>query len=218
MLSMIFLLEGGDEVCQSFGALRRETVMIDAGHGGEDGGAEGSEGVLEKHINLAVSEKLEHILNLCGVNTEMIRRNDEALLSGKGDSVRERKVADIKKRVEIIRNTPRVTLISVHQNSFPEENCKGAQVFFSKSNENSKILAKSIQTTLKAGIDETNRRVEKQNDKSIYILENVTCPAVLVECGFLTNHDEAKLLKKDTYQTKLAMCMAAGFLRYQNEK
>ncbi len=218
MLSMLFLLQGEGESQQSFGEIREMTVMIDAGHGGEDGGAKGPDGVLEKQINLAVSEKLEHIMNLCGVNTDMTRRSDEALFFDERSSVRERKVADIKKRVKKIQNTPHVTVISVHQNSFPEENCKGAQVFFSKSNVNSKALAKNVQTALKVGIDEKNHRTEKQNDKTIYILENVNCPAILVECGFLTNAEEAKLLKKDTYQTKLAMCIAAGFLRYQNEK
>ncbi len=218
VLSMLFLLERGEESRQSFGELHGVTVMIDAGHGGEDGGAKGPDGILEKQINLVVSEKLEHIMNLCGVNTDMTRRSDDALFFDERSSLRKRKVADIKKRVEKIQNTPQVTLISVHQNSFPQDNCKGAQVFFSKSNANSKLLANNVQSALKAGIDENNRRVEKQNDKTIYILENVNCPAILVECGFLTNHEEAKLLKKDTYQTKLAMCIAAGFLRYQNEK
>lgn len=219
MLSTLFLLEGAEEIRQTFdGEVQEMTVMIDAGHGGEDGGAQGPDGVLEKQINLAVSEKLEHIMNLCGINTDMTRRSDESLFFDERNSVRERKIADIKRRVEKVQKTPRATLISVHQNSFPEENCKGAQVFFSKSNVNSKTLAKNVQTALKSGIDENNRRTEKQNDKTIYILENVNCPAILVECGFLTNQEEAKLLKKDTYQTKLAMCIAAGYLRYQNEK
>ncbi len=218
LMSILFFVEKKEVVSESFGELRDETVIIDAGHGGEDGGAEGPEGILEKQINLAVSQKLEHIMNLCGINTDMTRRSDDALYFDEKDSVRQRKVSDIKKRVEKIKNTPRATVISVHQNSFPQDNCKGSQVFFSKGNVQSKDFAKSVQSTLREGVDKTNHRTEKQNDKTIYILENVNCPAILVECGFLTNYEEAKLLKKDTYQTKLAVCITAGFLRYQNEK
>ncbi len=217
-VSVLFLLENAEITDTTTDVAPSQTVIIDAGHGGEDGGAVGLGGILEKQINLDISEKLEHILNLCGVNTDMTRRSDVSLSQGEASTVRGRKVADIKLRVEQIRNTPGASLISIHQNSFPQNDCSGAQVFFSRNNSYSKDFAKSVQAALKTGIDKENRRVEKENDKTIYLLENVNCPAILVECGFITNDREANLLKKDTYQTKLAACIAAGFLGYQKEK
>ena len=218
LISLSFFFENEEALSESFGELRQDTVIIDAGHGGEDGGAVGVDGVLEKQINLAVSQKLEYIMNLCGVNTDMTRRGDDALFFDESRSLKERKSSDIKKRVEKIANTPRATVISIHQNSFPQDNCKGAQVFFSGGNAKSNDFAECVQSALREGIDSTNHRLAKKNDKTIYLLENVRCPAILVECGFLTNHEEAKILKTDTYQTKLAVCIAAGFLKYQNEK
>ncbi len=195
------------------------TVIIDAGHGGEDGGAVGENEMLEKEINLAVSQKLELILNLFGINTDMTRREDISLSLDDSAPLRKRKVSDIKKRVEKIINTPNAVLISVHQNSFPQdEGCHGAQVFFSKNNIESMKLAEKTQNILKNGIDNRNNRVEKESDSSIYMLKNVNCPAILVECGFLTNNREAELLMTDAYRVKLAACIATGFIQYLNEK
>ncbi len=217
-LSTLFFFENS-EICETASKVKNvQTVIVDAGHGGEDGGAVALSGILEKQINLSISEKLEAILNLCGVNTDMTRRSDISLSTESEKTIRKRKIADTKRRVEKVVNTPGAVLISVHQNSFPQDNCSGAQVFFSRNNSYSKGLAERIQATLKNGIDNGNRRVAKENDKTIYLLENVTCPAVLVECGFLSNTKEALLLKEDTYQTKLAACIAAGFLSYQEER
>lgn len=219
-VTILFVIEKNEDKTLFTSSFKNySTVIIDAGHGGEDGGAVGQDEILEKEINLAVSQKLELILNLFGVNTDMTRRDDVSLSSDGTVPLRKRKVSDIKKRVEKIVNTPNAVLISVHQNSFPQdESCHGAQVFFSKNNIESKSLAEKTQNTLKRGIDNSNNRVEKESDSSIYMLNNVNCPAILVECGFLTNDREAALLMTDAYRIKLAVCIASGFIQYQNEK
>lgn len=217
-VSMLFLFENEKVLHTTSDISGLKTVVLDAGHGGEDGGAVGIDGILEKEINLDITKKLEMLLNLFGINTKMTRSEDVSLFDSAGGTVSSRKVADIKSRVNMVNKTPDAILISIHQNSFPQENCKGSQVFYSGGNINSKILASHIQESLRFGIDSKNRRKEKINDKSIYLLENVSCPAVLVECGFLTNPQEAQLLRKDTYKTKLAVCITAGLVRYQEEK
>lgn len=214
----LFLVENQVTLHTSSNVNTKNTIIIDAGHGGEDGGAVGINGILEKEINLDITQKLEMILNLFGINTEMTRREDKSLSFSDGGTVSGRKVADIKNRVEFVKKTPDAILISIHQNSFPQENCKGSQVFYSGGNSCSKVLASSVQKALRSGVDPQNNRREKENDKSIYLLENVNCPAILVECGFLTNPNEAELLMKDTYKTKLAVCITAGLLQYQEEK
>ena len=195
----------------------RHTVVIDAGHGGEDGGAVGISGILEKEINLGVSQKLESLLIFCGVNTSMTRREDISLNSDTSSPIRKRKASDIKERVKTVVNTPNAVLISVHQNSFPQDNCKGAQVFFSGNNAESKVLAELVQNYLKDGIDDGNHRVEKRADDSIFILKNVNCPAILVECGFVTNSRESALLMTEEYRLKLAVCITGAYLKYTDE-
>ena len=214
-IAFLFVLEDDTRMQIASKDIDYATVVIDPGHGGEDGGAVG-EGILEKEINLDVSKKVEYILNLCGINTDMTRRTDDSLSIGSEGTVRRRKVSDIKKRVEKINETPNAFLISIHQNFFLQEKYKGAQVFFSGRNSESEELAKIVQKSLKEGIDNKNNRQAKKSDKTIYILNNVDCPSVLIECGFLSNKEEAKLLKTDTYKTKLATCIVAGFLRYKD--
>ncbi len=199
----------------TFKSENNPTVIIDAGHGGEDGGAFKS-GVYEKHINLSVSKKAEQLLNFFGVNTKMTRTTDTSLDTDTSKSLQQRKVSDIKKRVKMITDKPNSVLISIHQNSFPEEKYSGAQVFYSRNNVLGKVLASDIQNSLKTGLADGNSRIEKEADKNIYILEKVKCPAVLVECGFLTNKREAELLVTDTYRTKLAMCIVTGYLTNRN--
>ena len=194
-----------------------ETVVIDAGHGGEDGGAVGIGGVLEKNINLRISEKLRCIMMLLGVDSVMTRCDDISLSRNEA-KLRERKVSDMRARVELVNAIPSATLISVHQNSFADSSCRGAQVFFSDGNINSKVLADSVQHMLKVGVDKNNNRVAKNADKNIYILQKTNCPAVLVECGFITNDVEAELLRNDLYQTKISVCIAAGYMKYKSEK
>ena len=195
-----------------------ETVIIDPGHGGEDGGAVGNKIYFEKDINLDISQKLELILTLHGINTDMTRRTDISLGENVSDSLRKRKIADLKKRVEKILTNSNAIVISVHQNSFPQdERCSGAQVFFSENNIKSKFLAKEVQCCLKRGIDNSNTRQEKVADNNIFLLKKIMCPAILVECGFLSNKNELVMLNSESYRTKLALCIASGFFEYKKE-
>lgn len=195
-----------------------ETVIIDPGHGGEDGGAVGEKIYFEKDFNLDISQKLEMIFNLHGVNTDMTRREDVSLGENTSTSLRERKATDLEKRVEKILSNSNALVISIHQNSFPQDTrCFGAQVFYSEKNVRSEFLAKKVQLCLKRGVDNSNKRQEKAAEKSIFLLKKVMCPAILVECGFLSNPNELDMLNDEAYRTKLALCVASGFFEYKKE-
>ena len=218
-VSLLFFFERNVQRVQDTFCLNgRETVVIDAGHGGEDGGAVGISGILEKDINLKISEKLRLVMLLFGVDATMTRSDDVALSDDDIARLRERKISDMKARVKLVNNTPSATLISIHQNSFSDSSCYGAQVFYSDNNANSKTLAEQIQHTLIVGANKGNKRIAKTADKNIFVLQKVNCPAVLVECGFITNEKEAELLRSDTYQTKISVCIAAGYMKNKSEK
>lgn len=192
------------------------TVIVDAGHGGEDGGAVSKDGVVEKIINLQISRKLELILNFSGVDTEMTRREDLSLCNDGSVSLRERKNKDLKLRLKKVEDIPDAVLISIHQNSFPEDlSCHGAQTFFSDNNTESKKLAGEIQTVLAEKVDSSNKRIEKAAPDTVFLMKKAKCPAVLVECGFLTNEKELGLLVDRPYQMKLAAGICSGYLNYK---
>lgn len=176
------------------------TFIIDAGHGGEDGGAVGVEGTTESRINLSIALRLEQFLEFCGYQTQMIRTTDVSVYT-QGDTIAERKVSDLKKRVELVNHVDPAILISIHQNHFSEEQYSGAQVFYSAVS-GSKELAEEMQNTLRYTLDPNNRREIKRAD-SVYLLEKARCPAVLVECGFLSNSREEQLLLNSDYQKKI---------------
>lgn len=201
----------------SAGRENRTTVIIDPGHGGEDGGATGVTGTLEKGVNLSISQKLQMLLEFYGENTVMTRNEDESI-HNEGDSVRGRKISDIKNRVKLVKKAENPVLLSVHLNFFPQESCRGAQVFYSQHNEKSKDLAESVQEMLKLGMNDGNNRSAKKAEKSIYLLNHVDCPAALTECGFLSNYSEEALLVTQEYQTKLAACIAAGYLQFISQE
>lgn len=190
------------------------TVVIDAGHGGEDGGTVSVSGIPESKINLAIALRLEQILALCGVSTSMIRSEDVSVSNG-GSTVSERKVSDLKRRVELVNTTPNALLVSIHQNHFSEPKYDGAQVFYSPMSE-SKSLAQRTQQLLRSGLDPCNRREIKAAD-SVYLMEQIRCPGILVECGFLSNPEEAALLNTENYQTKLACVLGCALTQYLEE-
>ena len=176
-------------------------VVLDAGHGGEDGGAVTATGVFESRLNLEITLRLNDFLQLLGVPTRMVRTGDVSV-STEGETVAQRKSSDIRNRVALVESIPGYWLVSVHQNRFEQEQYRGAQVFY-RSSEESKRLAQTLQEQLCAQLDPKNNRRIKQAS-GIYLLEHVTCPAVLIECGFLSNPAEAQLLQQETYQRKLA--------------
>lgn len=195
------------------------TLIIDAGHGGEDGGAVSITGMPESQINLAIACKLEDILALYGQCPQMLRREDISLHDSSASTLREKKVSDLHNRVSMIESADRPFLISIHQNSYPEPRYQGAQVFYSPT-EGSKEIAEYVQQVLSMGLDPENTRTAKQIPDTVYLMNHITCPAILVECGFLTNPEEEALLRQEEYQRKLAAVLASAVLtapNYTNE-
>ena len=181
-----------------------KVIIIDAGHGGFDPGAIGGANITEKDINLQIALKLQKLLEKSGTTTFLTRADEESV----GDTKRE----DMKNR-KIIRDVENGDLfVSIHLNSFPQESVKGAQTFYANTEE-SKILAEYVQKQLKEVVEPENNRVPKQLS-TVYLLKNVEIPAIIVECGFLSNDEELKKLQDDKYQEKLAWAIYLGIIDY----
>ncbi len=189
------------------------TVIIDPGHGGEDPGAIAN-GTIEKGINLSVAQKLNDFLSLSGVEVVMTRK-DDALL-GSGDKIGSKKKEDLNTRLKLLEDTENAILVSIHMNKFETASAHGLQTFYSVNNKESELLAISIQNASKF-LDSTNNRDIKPATESIYLLDNAYKPAVLVECGFLSNKTDAQNLSNDDYQTKLAYTLYLGIVNYLGE-
>lgn len=181
-------------------------VVIDAGHGGEDGGATGTNGVLEKDLNLALSNSLADLL--CGAGYTVIQtRTEDKLLYEAGTKKGHKKQGDLENRVKYTEKYPNSIFVSIHMNTFPTQNCEGTQVWYSQNDERSAILAKQIQDSVKAYLQADNNRKIKAATSSIYLLRHAKCPAVLVECGFLSTPSECEKLCNAIYQKKLALAL-----------
>ena len=192
------------------------TVIIDAGHGGIDGGTQASDGTLEKDINLKIALKLRDILDSFGVKTVMTRETDISIHNNGVSGIKNQKISDINNRLEIIESTENAVFVSIHQNYFTQSKYSGAQIFYSKNNPDSNLLALSIRKSIIENLQKDNTREIKASGKEIYLLNNATAPAVMVECGFLSNEAEAELLKSDEYQQQMAFFIALGILDYIN--
>lgn len=188
----------------------KKIVVIDPGHGGFDPGKVGVNDVLEKDINLSISQKLKEKLEAEGIEVLMTRSEDCGLYSSTDSN---KKRTDMQKRVEIINTSNATIAVSIHQNSFSQESSKGAQVFYHESSEKGKMLGETLQEVIKSEIADGNHRVAKSND-SYYMLRKTQCPLVIVECGFLSNYEEAKLLTEDEYQDKMATAILDGIKKY----
>lgn len=183
-------------------------IVVDAGHGGFDPGKVASDGVTEKTINLAIAGKLCGFLEQGGAVIRTTRVEDSSLS--------ENKRADLRNRAEIANNSNADLFVSIHQNSFPKSNVKGAQVFYYKGSEEGKRLAYLIQNRLKEVVDIDNQRIAKANE-SYYVLKQIKIPSVIVECGFLSNGVEHDKLMSTEYQEKLAWAIYMGILDYFSE-
>lgn len=186
-------------------------IVIDPGHGGEDGGATSCTGILESTYNLSISTRLRDLLNLMGYDTKMIR-TDDVDVHKTGKSISQRKMSDLKERVRIANEFPNSILISIHQNQFTDSRYSGAQVFFSK-NSGSEDLAKRLQAQFASTINPESRRQAKQAE-GIYLMEHITCPGILVECGFLSNPREEALLRDAEYQKKICCIIASTVTQF----
>lgn len=191
-------------------------VVIDAGHGGEDSGAVANS-VLEKDINLEIALKLRDMLKASGIEVKMIRESDVSIYDTASGTIRERKVSDLKNRVKIVNNNKKNILVSIHQNKFEQSKYSGAQMFYSTNNDKSQILAENIRKSITGLIQPENKRELKKGGSDIYLLNKVTVPAVIVECGFISNEEEAKNLSNEEYQSKMAFAIYCGILEYKNK-
>ncbi len=186
-------------------------IVIDAGHGGEDGGAVAVDGTQEKTLNLAISRSLCDMLTVMGFATEMTRTED-GMLNVVGDTLRERKVSDTRNRLAKIEQAD--IAVSIHQNKFPQMQYYGTQVFYSANTPESRVLAESVREQVVSLLQPNNKRECKAGDSGIYLLHYATRPMVLVECGFLSNQAELEKLKDGEYQSQLAFSVAAGIMTY----
>lgn len=191
-------------------------VVIDPGHGGADGGAVAADGTTEAQINLAVALKLREILRLGGVEVLMTREEDVSVHSPEATTLRDQKVSDIHNRARLVSDTPNALLISIHQNSLPQvKSVHGAQVFYNTA-PGSETLAQTVQEGLNTYVNTHRAKETKKIDASIYLMGHIDSPGILVECGFLSNEAETAQLRQEDYQTKLAVLIAGGYLRYQS--
>lgn len=190
---------------------RTGPLVLDAGHGGEDGGAVSLTGVAESQINLAIVLKLRDVLGLYGVDPILLRETDVSLHDGDAGTLREKKRSDLKNRVAAVEAVEGGTLLSIHQNTYPGSRYHGTHVFYAPT-EGSQSLAEHFQTSVKAALQPDNERAVKRIPDTVYIMNYVTCPAILIECGFLTNPGEEAMLRDEDYQRKLSAVIAAAWL------
>lgn len=192
-------------------------IVIDAGHGGEDGGAQAAD-VLEKDLNLSIARKLADILCLSGYTVTEVRTSDKAVYSPEAGTLREKKVSDLNNRAELFNSDEHNIVVSIHQNKFENSKYSGTQIFYSTNDESSRELADRIRTAVVMLIQHDNTRELKPAGDDIFILDKAEVPAVIVECGFLSNDDERTKLSDEEYQKQLAYSIAMGVLDYCNNE
>ncbi len=187
-------------------------IVLDAGHGGVDTGASGIVGKYESALCLEVTQKVCAYLNMHSYSVRLTRTDDN-LLSSSNTSL-SRKQSDLAGRVEITESVDDPIFISIHMNTYPLESCKGTQIFYSPNNSKSKSLADIISNNIKSILQPDNKRLNKQAGSNIYVLHKLKAPAVLIECGFITNLDEATKLNDEEYQNKLAAIIAESIIEF----
>ncbi len=188
-------------------------VILDAGHGGADGGAVGSDGTAEKDLNLQVALKTQALLEQSGCTVFMTRSEDISLSTPEDDEKRQRKTADLNNRKKMVEEYGVEAFVSIHMNTFPDPQYGGTQVFYAKTPQNSKKLAECIQQEV-AAFDPENTRVAKDGTNGIYVLQETNVPSVVVECGFLSNSKDLERLKTEEYQNELANAVFCGITKF----
>lgn len=191
-------------------------VVIDPGHGGEDGGAVSVTGKRESDLNLEISLRLRDLLGLLGVPVVMVRTEDVSVWENEAASLAEKKVSDLKHRVRLVEEIPDSLLLSIHQNFFTQEKYAGAQVFYAAT-ESSQALAEALQQVLDTQVDPSNHRSCKPS-QGVYLMEKITCPGILVECGFLSNAAEEARLHTADYQKLLVSAIGACTVNFLTEE
>lgn len=205
---------GRDQVVAAVAPTTEEgrILILDAGHGGEDGGASSASGSKESGINLNIVLKTEALMAFFGVRTKLTRSEDRSMHSEGASTIHEKKVSDLKNRVEFVNSIPDAMLISIHQNYFTNPKYSGAQVFYN-GGDVSRQWGEGTQEVLRQVLDSDNNRAAKIIPENIYLFSHIRCPAILVECGFLSNGEEASMLLTDTYQRKISLALTGAFLQ-----
>ena len=189
--------------------------IVDAGHGGFDGGAVSDDGTVEKDINLSIALYLQEYLAIFNIKTIMIRETDCSVEDNGLNTIRQKKTSDLHNRMKIMEETDNAIFVSIHQNKFPDGKYSGTQVFYSpKTKDESQVLAQTIQDYIVNTLQKDNKRQIKECGTSVFLMYNAVKPAVLVECGFLSNYEETQRLKSSEYQKKIAFCIAMGIQNY----
>lgn len=189
------------------------TVVIDAGHGGEDGGCEGN-GLVEKTLNLDISLRLASLLQKAGVRVVLTRDSDVLLYDVNSDYKGQKKAQDVRRRLAIAQECENPLFVSIHMNYFAQTQYSGLQIWYSKNDARSRVLANLIQGNVKSSLQPNNKRMIKEANSSIFLLHNANFPAVLIECGFLSNKEEANALADEDYRQKLAEIIFQSIMTY----
>lgn len=197
---------------------KKPVILIDPGHGGEDGGAVGGSGLLEKDVNLAVSLALAEDLKAAGWSVVMTRDTDQSLGDPSLPTIAQRKSSDIRNRVRLAEEAGDCVLLSIHQNKFEESQYSGAQMFYSPNHPESAALAECLRKSVVSTLQPGNTRQCKEAGENVYLMAHVEVPAVLVECGFLSNPEEERLLADPEYQKEMAAAIRDGLLAFLAER
>jgi len=216
-VTLISVLQAGESRAVSANGLLKlsdlPVFVLDAGHGGADGGASSASGVLESDINLAITLRMRDLFTLLGQPTVLTRADENSLADDPSATIRQQKVSDTKNRVALVNSIENARLISIHQNALAgHPSVHGAQVFYNAVGDSS-ALAETIQQGLNQAVNVGNEKGKKPISKDIYLMSHVTCPAVLVECGFLSNTAESEVLQTPSYQMLLAMTICCAALK-----
>ena len=194
--------------------IQDRVLVIDAGHGGEDGGATSPTGLIESGVNLDIAKRLESLAGFFGIKTAMTRESETIKYPASAKTVRERKAFDQKSRIALINSFENAVLISIHQNKYTDPRSRGSQVFFS-STQGSLDFAEITQCRLAEALYPENRRLATRISDSIFIMKRALCPAILVECAFLSNAQETALLQTIAFKQKISMALLASYLEFE---
>ncbi len=186
---------------------QRKTVILDAGHGAPDGGAVGYNGTLEKDINLSIVLKLREILEARGFRVILTRDGDNGIYDSSAETIHEKKVSDMHKRRDIVNNSNAELFVSVHMNAFSDPQSSGLHVFYARNHPEAESIAENIQNSI-ANLTGAKVHTVKAASESLYLMKDPAPPSVLIECGFISNPKEEKLLNGDEYQSKIAFAIA----------
>lgn len=215
VLSIFIIYKENNKTKVSFLPITNKVIGIDPGHGGIDPGAVSKDGIKEDEINLKIVLKLKRFIEQSGGIAVLTRDSDKGLYTEKSTTLRQMKNEDLKKRKEIIEEAECDIFLTIHLNSFIRSSYYGAQTFYLKGDENSLKLAQIIQDELRYFLDENNRRQPNHRD-DVFLLKEMNIPTVLIEAGFLSNENEAKLLNTEEYQEKIAWSIYVGIMKYFN--